>query len=118
MPEKRRSPRLPLEESVSIVLFRTGPQASFSSERILTETIDVSASGMRIRTDEAIDNDRVFDICVELRGYTKRYLLTGESRWCRYIAEREVFEVGIEIRFGEGTDFMEWSELVSKLGER
>ncbi len=115
MSEKRRSTRVPLAESVSIVLFQSGSKTSFEARRVTTETIDVSELGMRIRTKEPIEDYLVFDICVELTGNPRRYLLTGESRWCRYNDLQGAFEVGIEIQNGEGTDCDEWRKVVSTL---
>jgi hypothetical protein len=115
MSEKRRLTRFPLAESVSIVLFHSGKEASFEARRVSTETIDVSELGMRIRTKEPIENSLVFDICVELTGDPRRYLLIGESRWCRYNDQQGAFEVGIEIQNGEGTDCEEWRKAISTL---
>lgn len=109
MSDKRRIPRIRRSESVSLALFHPAPGSSSECTLAATETIDVSQAGMRIYTDEPMDPDRIFDLCVEIGGQPQRYLLTGETKWCRYNDAKRMYEVGIGIRDGVDTDFSEWS---------
>lgn len=104
-------------ESVSIALFHPGLDAPLATQVVATETIDASEYGLRIYTDKPVDPDRLFDLCVELKGQVKRYLLTGESRWCRYNEAQQKYEVGIAIRNGVGTDSSEWKTAIGKVKE-
>ncbi len=117
MSDKRRVPRIRCSEPVSLAVFHPAPGSTSECARAATETIDVSETGMRIYTKEPMEPDRLFDFCIEVRDQPQRYLLTGETKWCRYNAEKRTYEVGIEIRNGVDTDFAEWSASIHKVLE-
>jgi len=73
-------------------------------------TLDVSIRGFRLLLSRELEPGHIHDVCLELKQEPKRFLLTGESRWCRYNAQQAGYEVGIEILPGEGTDFESWEE--------
>ena len=114
--ERRSAPRRLRSESVSVQVLQPCDDGSCPARVIDTQTVDVSAYGMRLLVSERLDTGRIFDICVELRDHPRRFLLTGETRWCRYHPEQGGFELGIEIREGEGTDFLVWGEMIAAGG--
>ena len=109
MQERRAAGRLRLRESLFIQLLLPCLNDVCPSRVVDSVTVDVSKTGLRILLPEAVEAERLFDICVELRASPKRFLLTGETRWCRYDEEEHGYEVGIEIQDGEGTDFDAWT---------
>ena len=111
--EQRLTTRIMRQESVSVQVLRPSLESGSSAEVVASETIDVSEHGLRLLLPEALERDRIIDICIQLRDDPKRFLLTGETRWCRYNSERQAHEVGIEILDGEQTDYTAWSESVS-----
>lgn len=117
MYDKRRVRRVRRAESVSLALFHPAPGSLSECIRAATETIDVSERGMRIYTDEPMAPNRLFDFCVEVGDQPQRYLLTGETKWCRYNEEKRVYEVGIAFENGIDTDFSEWSASIHKVLE-
>jgi len=106
----RTTTRLLRKESVSIQILRPCAGDSCPAEVVASETIDISRHGLRLLLPEPLEAERIFDICVKLKDDPKRFLLTGETRWCRYNSERQAHEVGIEILDGEQTDFTAWSQ--------
>ena len=108
--DKRNAVRFLRSEAVSIQLLLPCPDRSCPAEVVDCETVDVSRNGLRILLTEEVAAERILDICVELTDSPKRFLLTGETRWCRYNATRGSYEVGLEIQDGEGTDFAAWSD--------
>lgn len=108
---KRAAPRFFRAESVSIEILHPGLDASDSPEVIITETIDVSRAGLRVLVNEYVEAGRFFDTCVDLADGARRYLLTCETRWCRFNEQIQSYELGIAIQDGEGTDYLEWSRL-------
>ena len=110
--EHRAAARLLRKESVSIQILRPCVDATCPAEVVASETIDISRHGLRLLLPEPLEADRIFDICVKLRDDPKRFLLTGETRWCRYNSQRQGHEVGIVILDAEETDFNAWSESV------
>jgi hypothetical protein len=111
--DRRAARRLLRSEEVSIQLLLPSLEATGPATVVSSATVDVSVTGLRILLPRAVAAERILDLCVVLRGSPKRFLLTGETRWCRYSAERGGYEVGIAIQEGEGTDHSAWSELLT-----
>ncbi len=106
--DRRRDDRRPFHDSLSIQLLLPCLDEVCPARVVDSETLDASATGLRIILDEAVEQDRLYDICVEVKNHPKRFLLTAETRWCRYDERHAVYEVGLELQNGEGTDFEAW----------
>ncbi len=107
--ERRGSRRIPRRESASIQLVFPGEDGSCRPEVATSVTLDVSIQGFRLLLSKALEPGHIYDVCVELADDPKRFLLTGETRWCHYSEKRSGYEVGIEILEGDGTDFEVWA---------
>ncbi len=107
--ELRATARLLRKESVSIQIFLPCDDGAHPTEVVASETIDISRYGIRLLLPKPLEAGGIYDICVELKDDPKRFLLTGETRWCRCNSEQQGYEVGIEILDGEETDFAAWS---------
>ncbi len=106
--ERRATERFLRKESVSIQILLPDTNGTCCAEVVASETIDISGRGMRLLLPTPLEADRIYDICIELEDDPRRFLLTGETRWCRYNGERQGHEVGIAILDGEGTDAVAW----------
>ncbi len=111
--ERRSALRRLSSESVSVQVLQSCENGSCPARVIDTRTVDVSSHGMRLLVAERLETGRIFDICVELHDHSRRFLLTGETRWCRYHSEQGGYELGIEIHEGEGTDYLVWGEMIA-----
>lgn len=111
-PERRIIKRWLRSEAVSVQLMQAYCEDTCATQVIRTQTLDVSVRGLRLIAEEAIGEGYLFDICVELRDHPQRFLLTGETRWCRHRAQHEDYEIGIEIHDGEGTDYLAWTQTI------
>ncbi len=109
--ERRSASRRLSSESVSVQVLQSCDNDSCSTRVIDTRTVDVSSHGMRLLVAERLETGCIFDICVELRDHSRRFLLTGETRWCRDHSEQGGYELGIEIHEAEGTDHLVWGEM-------
>lgn len=110
-PERRRATRIPRRESVSIELMLPSPEPSQGPEVVATETLDVSATGIRVTLGKVLDSGYILDFCVDLHDNPRRFLLAGETRWCQFNSESGRYEVGILIHDAEGTDSDQWFAL-------
>jgi hypothetical protein len=107
--EKRTAPRLPRNESVSIQLMFPSEDNACAAHVADSVTVDVSKHGLRLLLPECIEAGRIFDLCIEIAGEPRRFLLTGETRWCHRLENNpNAYEIGIEILHGEGTDYTAW----------
>jgi hypothetical protein len=108
--DRRGAKRLPRKEQASIQLVFPGENADLQCEVSRSFTLDVSLHGFRLLLSRELEPHRIFDVCIELAAEPKRFLLTGETRWCRYNSEQSAYEVGLEILDGEGTDYESWEK--------
>ncbi len=106
--DRRVSTRQLRKEDASIQLVFPCEDGSCRPEVAQSVTLDVSIGGFRLLLSRALEPGHIYDVCVELKSEPTRFLLTGETRWCRYRGEHPGYEVGIEILSGEGTDFENW----------
>ena len=111
--ERRSVQRWLRNESVSVQVMQPCVDGSCPARVIATRTIDLSCQGMRLLVEDELEEGRLFDICVELRDHPRRFLLTGETRWCRPHSPGPDYEVGLEIQEGEGTDYLVWAEVIA-----
>jgi len=109
--EQRYVPRVPRQESVSIQLTLPSLEQPESPRVVTCETADISANGLRLRLNESVEVERILDLCIELDGDPRRFLLTSETRWCRRNDHLNCYEVGLIIHDSEGTDYQDWFEL-------
>ncbi len=107
--DRRDSRRLPRKEPASIQLVFPCEDGTCRPEVATSITLDVSIHGFRLLLPKPLEPRHIYDVCVDLADEPKRFLLTGETRWCRYNEEFAGYEVGIEILEGDGTDFEVWA---------
>ena len=113
MAENRKSERMERRESVSIQIISSSQHKQHPPEVASTETLDISAGGIKLYLNGSVREKTILDFCLEYSGETRRFLLTGEVRWCQAV-EDSLFHVGIKILDAQGTDFVEWQELFDR----
>jgi len=111
--ERRDGSRIPRREAVSVELRMAACGGSAPTRLVAAETVDISADGLRMILPCAVSPECFFEMCVEVDGDSRPFLLTGESRWCRLLTDRGVYEAGFRIHDGVGTDYGAWTELFS-----
>ena len=72
-------------------------------------TIDISASGLRIRTDSLIPASSQLDIWVDNNAGPGKFFLSSEVKWAKI--REDGFEVGVELHDGAATDIDQWRQL-------
>jgi len=106
--ERRTNPRLMRREAVALQVRLPGPDGLGLGRVLNTQTLDISREGVRLVVDEPIGVEHLYDLCVDLEGHQRHFLLTCEVRWCKE-GESGLYEAGVVILDGEGTDFDEWA---------
>lgn len=108
--ERRRNERLHRRESVSVQIVLPDSQGDSRSQVLETVTVDISREGIRLLMAAPLEQNRILDLCIEIEGQSRRFLLIGETCWCRYSDLEQMHEVGLQIMDGDGTDYPAWSE--------
>ncbi len=79
--EKRRHPRIPREEILSIKLIAPPTEFAYPGEPLYCSTEDVSAEGMRIHVNHELEPGQAVDIWIVLLDQRGTFHLTGEVTW-------------------------------------
>ncbi len=79
--EKRRHPRIPREEILSIKLIAPPTEFAHQGEPLYCSTEDVSAEGMRIHVNHELELGQEVDIWIVLLDQRGTFHLTGEITW-------------------------------------
>ncbi|PIP80289.1 MAG: hypothetical protein COW84_06040 [Gammaproteobacteria bacterium CG22_combo_CG10-13_8_21_14_all_40_8] len=106
--ENRNHPRILRIEAISIQVLLPSFDGSEDSEIVKTTTLDVSASGLRVKTEQNLPVGNIFDICIQLTDYSKTFLLTAEIKWCTASSINNEFLAGLEVQPALGTDYLYW----------
>lgn len=114
--DRRATPRHLRNDAVAIQIQRPDEGEAILGKVLVTRTRDVSAEGLRIGVEESLEEGNLYDLCVDVQGHLKHFLLTAEVRWCRPDPEGG-FEVGLQLLDGDGTDFAQWTAFLGDSGE-
>lgn len=79
--EKRKHPRIPREEILSIKLIAPPTEFAYQGEPLYCSTADVSAEGMRIHVNHELEIGQEVDIWIVLLDQRGTFHLTGEITW-------------------------------------
>lgn len=94
MKDRRLDIRL-VEENKTVVSRMTGGIRPGTSTVQYSLTQDISVGGVRIITDEALEEGERVRVDITLGRSRKRIRAVAEVRWVRELYAREVFEVGL-----------------------
>jgi Tfp pilus assembly protein PilZ len=79
--EKRRHPRLPREEILSVKLIAPPTEFSHQGETLYCSTVNVSANGMQIHVNHPLEIGQQLDIWIVLMDDLGTFHLIGEVAW-------------------------------------
>lgn len=110
--ERRADERFEQKDDISLKIVFSSENPGLLGRNLSGETLDASASGLRISLPCSIKIDSVLDVWVTLHEENKKYFLTGNVRWCRENPEGEGFLIGLVLRERTDTitDLVSWKE--------
>lgn len=109
--EKRRHPRLPREEPLSVRFDIPQPgQLENKSIRVYGTSTDMSAQGLQARIDHELTTDQELEIWIVLVDDHETYNLMGRVTWVKAQPEGD-WTAGIVILPDKSQDYDSWDEL-------
>lgn len=100
--ERRADKRFQQNEDVSLKIVFSSESPGLLGKNLSGETLDISASGLRIKLPSPIKIDSVLDVSMTFHKENRKYFLTGNVRWCRENKEGSGYLIGVVLR--ERTD--------------
>jgi len=98
------------DERVFIQIDASPPDANIEGLTIACSTIDVSASGLRLRLPQSIPAQQKLELWVEIKGTQGKFLLYGEVKWSMSLGEEYLCGVAL-LEQTEVSDLADWQEL-------
>lgn len=116
--DRRSDVRHETNEELSLKIVFSSENPGLLGKKLSGETLDVSASGLRILLPVAIKLDSVLDVWVTLHNENTKYFLTGNVRWCRENDEGEGYLIGLVLRERTDTitDLSGWKKKMKSKG--
>jgi len=114
--ERRSDERFDNSEAISLKIVFSSENPGLLGKTISGETVDISASGMRISMEREIKIDSVLDVWVTLHEQNKKFFLTGNVRWCRPSDTGNDYQIGLVLRERTDTvtDLASWQQAFRK----
>lgn len=111
---RRNSTRHDQQEVLSLTIISSSLNPELLGKTINASTVDISATGLRIKLDSILPADSTINMSIELKDDPGEFFLTGKVRWCREIKEEDIYQAGIVLHgiINTGTDYKRWRELV------
>lgn len=114
MNDERRSETRIVEK---ITVFVEARSASFDNSSPATiigcNSLDMSATGIQIQMEQAVEIGTILRICAEFGETRKPLHLVGETKWVR--SQDNHYNVGFELYDAENTDIDSWQKIVASM---
>lgn len=111
--ERRGETRIDQQTTVFVEVCSASFDNSSPSSVIICSSIDLSANGIQIAMDQAVEVGSILRICAEFHGGDQALYLVGETKWVKPVDQH--FTIGFELYDAENTDIAGWKQLVASL---
>jgi Tfp pilus assembly protein PilZ len=112
--DKRQETRLHSQETVFIELTSAEPGEETPGDIVISNSVDLSANGLRVTIDRDLALGSILRACVQFRDSPQRFLLVTEVKWCRPHEQAGEFIAGLSLFESEGTDIQTWKEMIAQ----
>ena len=111
---RRNSTRHDQQEVLSLTIISSSLNPELLGKKIDASTVDVSATGLRIKVDSILPADSTINMSIQLKHDPGEFFLTGKVRWCREIKEADIYQAGIMLLgiINTATDYERWRRIV------
>lgn len=108
--ERRVKPRLAREERLFVQVLACPQDDDLVGTTLACRSSDLSATGIKIKTESAVPIGTVLDLWVDVQGRRGKFFLSGEVMWCEHRPEDDYYLLGIELdeKLTAITDITDW----------
>lgn len=112
--EQRQEYRLSAQETVFVEVTAADPGSNIPADIIISNSVDISANGLRIIADRHLPVGTILRACVQIKNDNRGFLLVSEVKWSKPHSEEGEFVIGLALFESEGTDIQQWKEVISE----
>lgn len=113
--DHRKEFRLTGRARVTLELEAAGPGPGEQAVRTCSDSLDVSAGGMRLTTSSPLPEGALLPVWVELTGEALCFELTVEVIWCRREDSSNQWQSGLRILDTGDDHYLFWLDTVARL---
>jgi hypothetical protein len=106
-----------LNNQLTVVL-ELGTQDNGEPILLISQSLDISANGLRVIADRAVDGNCILRCCIRHPPSDTQFLLVGEVKWCLPYNEGSDSLIGLSLFESEGTDIVQWKEFIAQSFEK
>jgi len=103
--ELRQEYRLSERETVYIEM---------DSGLVATQSLDLSANGLRVISDREITAGCILRCCVQLKHSDEQFMLACEVKWSQSYADQGEYLLGLSLFESADTDIQAWKEMIAR----
>lgn len=109
--ERRTETRLYQQTTIFIEVCSANFDDKKPAQVIICNSVDISANGIQVQMDEHVAMGTILRLCAEFTSGKEPMYLVGEVKW---VGEQdEGFNIGFELLDAEGTDIIEWKNIIA-----
>ncbi len=81
---------------------------------VITQTLDMSANGLRVISDIELPTGSIVRTCVQLKNTHERFMLVSEVKWSQLHQQPGEFLLGLSLFESDDTDIQAWKEMIAR----
>lgn len=81
---------------------------------VISQSLDISANGLRIITDRELPVGSILSSCVQLHNSERRFMLSTEVKWSQAHLNNGEYLIGLALFESEDTDIQAWKEFIAE----
>ena len=109
--DQRQEYRLDTQLTVFLEL---GEEPNGEPAIVISQSLDISANGLRIITDRELTAGNILRSCVQTQDIAKRFMLITEVKWSQPWQNPGEFLVGLALFESEDSDIQQWKEFIAQ----
>lgn len=118
--DKRMHPRLQSNDRLFAQVVLCGERPELVGRTLSCRAINLSVGGIQFRTEQPVPPGTLLDLWVDVASRPGKFFLSGEVRWSRPTkgeSDEDHF-IGVQLKSGAATDFLDWREFHSEAAAR
>lgn len=101
-----------LDNQLSVII-ELGSSDNGEPILVVSESLDISANGLRTIAHEAVAADIILRCCIRDEKNDRQFLLVAEVKWCQAYTNGD-YLIGLSLFDSYGTDIVKWKEYIAQ----
>ena len=108
--DKRMHPRITSSDRLFAQIVLCANQPDLVGKTLSCRAINLSVGGIQFRTDAPVPQGALLDLWVDVSNRPGKFFLSGEVRWSQDTDDEGEWFIGVQLKSGAATDFIDWRD--------